>query len=169
MKTIVAGQSKVKKILGKQELRKVEYRFNKYLLRVDYNDGILLHNVITGKMVYLNSDEMVFIKSFSGFIEEQQYLKELVEDYFLVPNDFDEKTLVQQLRKIMKMVFSSDEINSYTILTTTNCNARCFYCYQKNFDHVNMDSKTADHVVDFILKHKGRKPLCIYVGLGESL
>lgn len=35
-------------------------------------------------------------------------------------------------------------ITNYTILTTTGCNARCFYCYEKGTKPVTMTAETAD-------------------------
>ena len=39
---------------------------------------------------------------------------------------------------------------SLTILPTTNCNARCWYCYEKGIEHFDMSQDIIDNTIQFI-------------------
>jgi radical SAM protein with 4Fe4S-binding SPASM domain len=60
-------------------------------------------------------------------------------------------------------------ITGYTILTTTGCNARCFYCYEKGTKPVTMTAETADKVVRHIVKHRGDEKVSLKWFGGEPL
>lgn len=167
MKTVSEGNLNVSKLLGKQRLKNVEYRKMKYLLQSECDEGILLHNVITGKLVLLEGTESLILQTLPCACSEE--IAALIEDYFLVPINYDEYVTVNQLRLLMKKIFASGGINGYTILPTTSCNARCFYCYQSEYSHINMSEETANRVVDFMVEHKGTKPLHISWFGGEPL
>lgn len=168
MKTIVEGKANVCKLLGKQRVKTgTKYRLIKYVLRAECKDGTLLHNVITGQLVLLSSEQTQALETLPA--EARGILNELIKEYFLVPIEYEDKEIVYQLRKIMKRLFQSNGISSYTILTTTNCNARCFYCYQSNITHVNMSSETADKVINYMLSHRSNEPLHLKWFGGEPL
>lgn len=46
--------------------------------------------------------------------------------------------------------YSTHAINRYNILTTTGCNARCFYCFEDGVDIKTMSSRTAEQVATYI-------------------
>lgn len=167
MKTIVAPKTDVAKLLGKQRLKDTAYRLMQFTLRARCEDGILLHNNITGHLILLDAQEAVAVDALP--MKPTQALNSLIEDYFLVPVEYDEKAMVDNLRLLMKKIFTPKGINGYTIMTTTNCNARCFYCYQADFPHFNMTEETADHLLKYMVKHKGGDPLRIQWFGGEPL
>lgn len=168
MKTVIAGKDNISRLLGKQQLKEnVAYRKMRYLLQSECEEGTLLHNVITGELVLLNNTERVVVNNFSVNLDSD--IIGLIEKYFLVPVDFDEKVLVDKLRYIIKKMTIRDGINGYTIMTTTNCNARCFYCYQADYPHINMSKETADNLVNFMLKHKSDRELALAWFGGEPL
>lgn len=167
MKTIIEGKPNIKRLLGKQQVKDTAYRMMKYVLRAECEDGILLYNVITSQMVLLERDDMSAITS--SFDTSSETRRELIEAYYIVSDAFDERTLVKQLRVLLRKLSRPTGINGYTILTTTNCNARCFYCYEADFQKINMDETTADHLVDYMLKHKGSGGLRLSWFGGEPL
>lgn len=134
-----------------------KYRLNKFILRVDYDENEQVwYNVFTGSIISLKPIEIDSI--FEDYPAD--YLHYMYENYFIVPEDFDEEYLLEKFREVKQTPItcnSLDRINSYTILTTTECNARCFYCYQ-NVDHNkhHMTEKTARDVVRYIDKHAWR-------------
>ena len=60
-------------------------------------------------------------------------------------------------------------IENYTILTTTNCNARCFYCYESNLPHINMEETTAKRLVEYMIENKESNTLRRHWFGGEPL
>lgn len=167
MKSIIQGNINVIKLLGKQRLKDSEYRQMKYVLQDECEDGTLLHNSITGQMVLLSPEEADFLKHLPSI--KKEIANALVEAYFLVPVDYDEQITVDKLRILMKKVFPKEGISGYTILTTTNCNARCFYCYQADYPHINMSEDLAKRLVDYMEDHKGSGTLHLSWFGGEPL
>ena len=60
-------------------------------------------------------------------------------------------------------------ITGYTILTTTGCNARCYYCFEKGTKPVTMTAETASKVVRYIVAHHGDETVNIRWFGGEPL
>lgn len=153
MKTIVEAQKKLAKVIGKQKVKDTQYRLMNYVFDLEVEGGLLLYNVISGKMILLENEEAAWIAELPR--ENSPEITELIQDYYLVPVAFDEAKYVDQLRSVFRAMDQNKDINGYTILPTTNCNARCYYCYEANFEHKNMSEETADAVVEFIKKNHG--------------
>lgn len=153
MNVIRFSAPEVLEFLGGPQLKIAgrKYRFNKFILKSDYNDiEQVWLNSFTGSIVsikYVEIDNM-FMNCYLDYVDY------LIQNYYLVPEDFDEESLMEEYRNhkyIPITVNSLDRLRSYTILTTTQCNARCFYCYQ-NIDHnkLHMTEETARDVVKYI-------------------
>lgn len=168
MRIIAKGDSNVIKLLGRQKVKPdLPYRLMRYTLRQECDKGLLLHNVITGKLILLDSAEAKRLDSLPGALTDD--LSELIEDYFVVPAVFDEQKLVDTLRMLAKRVLTPEGVNSYVILPTTCCNARCFYCYESQYEHINMSDETTDRLIDYIVAHKGGNKVHIQWFGGEPL
>jgi sulfatase maturation enzyme AslB (radical SAM superfamily) len=88
----------------------------------------------------------------------------------MIPEDMEEKNLVELVRWVRRNTCKEpDYITCYTILTTTDCNARCFYCYEKGIRRLPMSRETADKTVAFIKEHCGEKSVNISWFGGEPL
>jgi len=156
------------KIWGEQKIKTANYRLIRYHLRAECDDGILLYNVVTGELILLNQEEAHALESLDH--PSGDVLGPLIKHHFLVPIDFDEKQLVDRLRKILKTIIQVQNITNYTILPTTDCNARCFYCYESNFPHITMAENTAHRLVNYIVRHCGdNKHINIHWFGGEPL
>ncbi len=118
-----------------------EYRPIRFLIRKDIDSGFLLYNTATGGIVLLHGDEDITAS-----------LHQLIEMHFYVPNDFDEFSWIdkQRLKYINK---ESKVVANYTIITTLDCNARCFYCYEKGQSRIYMSQNTANDIADYIIKN----------------
>lgn len=154
MKTIVEPKQHIDKLWGKQRVKEdASYRLMKYVLRVDHEGKVLLHNVVTGQLVVLDQEEAETVdqlpQSYSPMMEQ------LVVEHYLVPEDYDEHRQVIYLRSILRKLRrqGSVPIWQYTIYVTTACNARCYYCFEQGIETVTMSKETADTVVDFIRTH----------------
>ena len=154
MKTIQEPRENVKKIWGTQKIQAGQtVRLMHYLLRVDVENGVLLHNVVTGHLIFLDADEATVLDRLPAPLSDE--MTELAESHFLVPVDYDEHKAVCQLKTLIRLTENDKSIRGYTILPTTHCNARCFYCYEADIEHFHMTSETADKVVAFIGSHCG--------------
>lgn len=148
-------------ILDKQVIRSnVIYRPLTYLIKQTVEEGMLLYNVLTKCMVLLDNDE-------ASHYEDIEYLK---QEWFFVPEDNDDRKMCTQLRNVGNIIRNTKKnINEYTILTTTDCNARCFYCYEQGTVKISMSLDTARKVVEFIVNHSNGKNINIDWFGGEPL
>lgn len=148
MQVLMNPNEKTLAIIGEQPVfANKDYRFTKYCLVRDFPEGKMIYNGLTSSMVMLGHDEISEI----GNINLYAFL---YKNYFLVPEDFDEMKMVDIVRNRLRSPIDDLYLNNpttFTILTTTKCNARCFYCYelhQKGKKH--MTEETANKVADYI-------------------
>ena len=66
---------------------------------------------------------------------------------FYVPNNVDEFTTLQE--DCNRRVIDS-KIHKFRVLTTTGCNAKCPYCYEKGVKHSFLSNAVAQNITDFI-------------------
>jgi radical SAM protein with 4Fe4S-binding SPASM domain len=169
MKTIVEPKEHIEKLWGKQRIHEdAVYRQMRYVLRVDHDGKVLLHNVVTGQLVVLSEDEAETLQKLPA--EYSPKMEQLVAEHYLVPEDYDEHQQVVNLRNILWRIVDAhtpEHVTSYLILPTTACNARCWYCFEKGIKPATMTEETANDVVDFIEKHCGGKPVHIWWFGGE--
>ena len=165
IRRVTSGDKAILDTLGIQNIRYAnkKYRLSKYVVTHIPEDDpttMLLLNTVTGTIISITNteyDDVVAdkIKNTNNFL----YFY-LIQYWFLVPEDFDEKTMVNLIRNTMyntvPLTSYNDQIDHYVILTTTGCNARCSYCYQCGTRTEVMTSKTADQVVKFIMKHSAK-------------
>lgn len=153
------------KLLKKQKVKSGQsYRPMYYVVEQPVDEGLLLYHTMTKAMLLLTPKEADVYKT------NPVALTELVEEWFLVPESHDDRLLCRQIRDVARMLEeNSDAITSYTILTTTDCNARCFYCYERGRSRIPMSSETALETADYIISHcQGKKVLLQWLG-GEPL
>lgn len=60
-------------------------------------------------------------------------------------------------------------LSGYTIIPTTFCNARCFYCYELDYHFTSMSEETADLLVSFIENTHGNNKVHLRWFGGEPL
>lgn len=137
---------------GIQKYQKsVKYRLNKYVVVEDVEDRKLAYNAMTKAFVDISNEEW---ETFLNDGPWTDYIDFLYGTYFKVPEDFDEMNCVDLIRE------QSDEINAkrdnitepfiFTILPTTSCNARCFYCYEQGRTKKFMSQETAEKAVQYM-------------------
>jgi sulfatase maturation enzyme AslB (radical SAM superfamily) len=126
---------------------------NKYCLETEVESGKIIHNFFTGSAVLIRPFEYINI-----FTDDPcDYAEFLVNNYFIVPEDFNEKELVDLLRSRKQIPFTAnylDHPKSFTILSTTKCNARCFYCYEMHSKgKTHMTIETSEKVAKYIINN----------------
>lgn len=168
MEILMQPNEKILAIIGEQPVfADKDYRFMKYCLISDIPEGKLIFNGLTRTLIILGENELQEI----GNINKYAYL---YKTYFLVPEDYNEMEIVDKLREHFRKPIDDIYLNnpqSFTILTTTKCNARCFYCYElhsKNKKH--MTEETAAKIGDYINAYApmDRQINCHFFG-GEPL
>jgi len=158
MITLVEPQQHIVKLWGEQRIKEDDvYRVMRYVVMVDYDNQTLLHNVVTGQLVVLDQIES---ENFSRLpLTFDTWMQPLAAQHYLVPQNYDEHQQVMNLRTVLRKLHDSQipkgVITQYSILPTTACNARCYYCYEKGVEPVTMTEKTAEDVVKFINDHCG--------------
>lgn len=159
MITIVEPQQNIDRLWGEQRIRENDtYRMMQYVLRVDHDGKVLLHNVVSGRLVVLEQEEAEAVEKLP--LKYEPVMEQLVMKHYLVPEDFDEHQQVVNLRMILRKlddVQKSKDIQYYTILPTTACNARCYYCFEHGCVTTTMTEQTAKDLVDYIDEHCGER------------
>lgn len=153
------------KLLKKQKVKAGEqYRPMYYVVEQPVDEGLLLYHTMTKALLLLTPEEAETYKT------RPTTLPQLIEKWFLVPLSHDDRLLSRQIRDVAKMLEKkTDAITSYIILTTTDCNARCFYCYEMGRPRIPMSEETAIQTADYIITHsKGEKVSLHWFG-GEPL
>lgn len=153
MKTLFNQSKYAKEILGNQKFSKnIIYKPISYLYETIVDEGVLCHNLLTSELVFLEKKEYSDLHKANNEIFEK-----LVNQWFFVPRDFDEAALAEQFESLKSLINKMNrisKIDKFTILPTTDCNARCFYCFELGTKKKTMDKITAECVVDFIEKHR---------------
>ncbi|MDO5329094.1 MAG: radical SAM protein [Coriobacteriia bacterium] len=171
MEIIYNERNNIKSILGKQKPSS-DYRMMNFVVQDDTDDGgLVLYNNFTKSAWVLNKSEKDALENLDT---DHPTIKKLIEGWYLVPKNFDELKTFQQVRDIYNVVYENSNIDtgltSFTILTTTECNARCYYCYENGCEKATMDKQMAFDVANFIKKSsKDKKNIHLAWFGGEPL
>ena len=161
MQVIIPTAPKFEQIVGRQKRADGQvYRLMTYVVQQPVDDGLLLYNTLTCSLVLLTPDE-------AADLTAQQ---ELIDRWFLVPQAHDDQKLCRQVRQMAALLTPAPKVvTTYTILPTTGCNARCFYCYEQGTKPVTMTAETASRVVRYIVAHRGDEKVTLRWFGGEPL
>ena len=165
MKLLQDYASPLPGLLKDQRLREGEfYRLMHFVVQLPVDEGLLLYNVMTRAVALLSSEEARKVT------DNPASVPELVSRWFAVPLNHDDRKLAREVRAVGRMLEKRPEgITGFTILTTTDCNARCFYCYEKGRSRISMKEETALKVAEFIIRnHATGKVKLLWFG-GEPL
>ena len=117
-----------------------EYKFSFYNISERNIDTIALFNVASGALATFDSNR---IENYSFSDKE---IETLVKNGFLV-----DKKLNEFMNYVFDVEFSKKEsINYFTIIPTTKCNAKCFYCYEEDYVKQTMSEDTQLSVVEYL-------------------
>ena len=159
MKKVLPAIHLVASVCGKQREFNGPARLTKYCVRVPCKDGELLYHTLTGELLLLEAGE-----------SPEDNRSELIRSRFLVPTDFDDYAFATQVRKPLELMTAPKTgLDSCLIFTTTDCNARCFYCYELGRKRVAMSAQTAHDAAAWIAKNANEKKLQISWFGGEPL
>lgn len=139
-------------------------KFSKYNYVIENAENYYIYNGFSGACVALSAKEY---KDFQSKAYKSETLQEFLRLGLIVEDKVDE------IARYLSMVQAESICSTkrfYRILTTTACNARCFYCYEKGVPVQTMDDKTANDVTEFIInKQQNVKRLFLQFFGGEPL
>lgn len=158
MKTIYPAYKTVSAVCGYQKNLQGATRLTRHCLRIPCPEGKLFYHTLTGELILLETGENV-----------DQCRTELIRHRFLVPEDFNDTEYADQVRNTLNLIKQETSLKSCLIFTTTDCNARCFYCYEMGRKRQNMSEQTAHDVADYIIRHRGNETLTLAWFGGEPL
>ena len=103
-------------------------------------------NTFSGSIVILENDEYEQYFVLKKIPQVAQSV--LLSNGILIDDSRDQEDELRRMRMDRKQIKSERYIR---ILTTTGCNARCPYCFEKGIAYETMDHTTAQQVADYIL------------------
>lgn len=160
MQLIFLGNQSTLKILSKFSTLPNNGRNLRYCLTYPVLEGHLLFNLLTRELLLLTEEE--WQNRFSN-----EYLK---SHWFVVPEDCKDKEYADLVRWVLQNKQKKNQpITGYTIFPTTDCNARCFYCFELGRTRIPMSEETAHKVADYIANHCGGEKVSIRWFGGEPL
>lgn len=127
-----------------------DYKYSKYNHHGQLEDGsVLVYNLFSSAVAVLSQEEFQQISN-PTLMHNPELYETAASQGFLVPADEDETAKLLSLRNTNNF---NDKRAGFQILPTTSCNARCFYCYEQDFQPSTMTKETADAVVSFLLDY----------------
>lgn len=130
---------------------------------LDNSNITIVYNTLTTSLISLSNEDYnrIFV---DGMYTEQEE-NSLIKNGVLIDSKED---VLLELKRLKNR--DSEKLSQIvTILTTTDCNARCYYCFEQGIDHYYMNEETADSVVSFLTKLFKRKEIGINWFGGEPL
>lgn len=142
MKTILPPLKGIENVIGTQNGSTDSFvvRKTKFCVECTCDDGVLMYNTLTKQCVLIEPND-----------SESVVNRFLYENWFLVPQSFMEMNFCDEFHELWNITKEQLKgYTTYTILTTTDCNAHCFYCYEKGQAHRKMSDDVALKVASFI-------------------
>ena len=149
------------------------YKSSIFNFIVCLEDRSLVCNTLTRTFVSVKGDAESFFRDSaqSHVFFPTPDTETLIKHRVLVPTDLDETQLYRELYDLMLAIENKKQgVERYNILTTTGCNARCFYCYEEGLPIHTMTMEDADKVSAYILRtHNKKAPIYLRWFGGEPL
>ena len=147
-------------MLGKQPICNQVYRPLTYVLTAEEADKKIYYNLLTHEMIAVNLSELKL----------PEIRKYFIENWYQVPKEHDDQQLVDECRMVLTLMDSwPRRIHAFHIFTTLDCNARCFYCFEKRMPGSNMSIETASRVIEYMQEQAGKDNIKITWFGGEPL
>lgn len=155
-------------IAGKQEIINTKYRLIKYI-EICKDSTHLIYNLLNGAFLSISDSEYELVSNLDKIDVDNPFCQYLIENWFVVPIKFDEHKFWLQVKTTLRLFKNTTNIEDYIIFTTTDCNARCFYCYENGINKFPMSNEVAHKTAKYIVEHCGSAvPILRWFG-GEPL
>lgn len=176
MITINSARKEIINVIGNQSYQKGQkYKKIIYCVEQKVDEGYLLYNVLTRELILVSNKEIAALTSNSI---DYLFAQRLCEKWFIIPDNIDDRTIQHIIRQKItpeERLWGS-KIELFTIMPTTDCNARCPYCYEAGYARMSMGETIARDVAEYIrkngadsinLKWFGGEPLCNAEAINE--
>lgn len=110
-------------------------------------DRIAIFNSFSGSLTILSKDDYTKLLHIAEYSSSDADVQEFLNQGLIVEENDDELAVVNYSRYSDTFLKKKP---TFRIMTTTACNARCFYCYEKVTTSTNMSLETALNVAKFI-------------------
>lgn len=168
MKTVREAIKSITTFLSAQEINsEKQYRRISFCFIEDIDGTSVAYNSLTGEIIELNDAEAEILQKDS--VIPCEATKTLIEKWFLVPTDHDDIQLCEEIRSLLLVLQNKSGIIGYTIFTTMDCNARCFYCFEMGRPRTPMSAETAIKTAEYIKQNCNGKEANISWFGGEPL
>lgn len=133
-----------------------KFKFSYYNLVYKTSDAVLVYNTASEAIVSFTNDEFnaieIWLRSNLNPIQIED-IQALARQGIIVYENEDELFKIKYI--INSSVYNTARIKSFVIYPTTECNARCFYCFAHDdiIHGQKMSKETADSLLDFIVGH----------------
>lgn len=156
-------------VLGTQKLNNgKKYRLLRFCMRVKYEQNELIFNNLTKELIFLEGAKAKLLDGEDLNIAEEPF-KALAEKWFLVPEENDDMKLCDQLRAVASSLKDKTSVHNFNLVTTTACNARCFYCFEAGAKVSSMSKQTALDAAKFMHDMAKGKKIRVHWFGGEPL
>ena len=153
MKLIHESHGATVALLCEQKIvESANYRPLTFLRTLDADNGKLIYNFMTGELIFLSIEEYA---EFCASNTHSDLVKILIKKWFVVPEEHNDAQLSRQIKQFLSAVVYNNTdapIRIFTILPTTDCNARCFYCFELGRSRKDMSEQTAADVAEYIIR-----------------
>lgn len=134
-------------IIGEQSYSDCSFRKSSFCYEVEVEDKRIFYNTLTKECLFIDKND-----------DEDYVKRELFKKWFYVPYKFDELKFVDEIRDVFNYTLcQTSGIKGYTILPTTDCNARCFYCFEAKSKKITMTDQMVGKVIDYIDRTRNRE------------
>lgn len=145
-------------------------KISRYNVVIEVEDGIIIYNLNSGGVLFLNEDYKKQYETIKGNSIEcinDDLIEALKNGEMIVePNVNEIDEIIKESRKIRQC----NEVTNLTIAPTMACNFVCSYCYEKGVTYETMSEKTVGAVNNFIkqMREQTSKLEIVWYG-GEPL
>lgn len=172
MKIIIPANTSIIGTLGKQSVLNSNYRLLNYcrIIQCD-NSTYLLYNNFTKELLEISKKEREELSRNNITLDNPtDFINYLYQNWFLVPENNNDKKLCDQLMAVFSIYNkSNNKMHLYNILPTTDCNARCFYCFEHGIPRIMMSEQVAEDVAKYIIKTVSDEKITLRWFGGEPL
>lgn len=173
MREIQKQARAINMMLGDQQPNRGCYCKSLYNYLLPYRGKVFLFNTFTRAVYELSQEEAELFRTDEVYFEPEnenmKALSDMIRARLFVKAGVDEANSYLGLGELLATAEKRNVVNDYTILTTTGCNARCFYCFEADFTPCVMKMDTASALADYIIEHLPADNVYIHWFGGEPL